>query len=109
MSSSSTTCSPVTEELHSLQATPHKSVSPETSPSDKDHANFHAHSDAVLGPADGDAVIESPAKPRSFWLTLIGILVILFVYSLDATALSVAIPVRRHLSAPRLKITRCGG
>lgn len=96
MLSSSTTCVPVAEELQLLHATPHKVASPATAPGDR----HDAHSDVVMGPADGDAVVESPAKPRSFWLTLIGILVILFVYSLDATALSVAIPVRRNLSAP---------
>lgn len=93
---SSTTCVLVAEELRSLHATPHKVASPTTAPGD----NHDAHSDVVMVPADGDAVIESPAKPRSFWLTLIGILIILFVYSLDATTLSVAIPVRRDLSAP---------
>lgn len=89
MSSISTTCVPVAEELHSSRAAPHEVASQATAPS----AKHNTHPEIVMGPIDGGAAIASPAKPRSFWLTLLGILIVLFVYSLDATTLAVAIPV----------------
>lgn len=93
MASSSTTCVPVALELHSLHSTPHEVACQATATAPSDKSN--THSEIVMGLVDGGAANELPTKPRSFWLTLGGILIILFVYSLDATTLAVAIPVSR--------------
>ena len=56
-----------------------------------------------MTPSEEDVDTETAKKPLSFWLSFIALNTTVFLVSLDATALTVAVPVRsneNNLRAP---------